>query len=526
MHVEGLDDVMVRLSRCCTPGAGRRDHGLRHPRPRRLGAPHRLRQRRQPRTHAERLIEVEWDHDQTATFVVSVEVEALDRSKLLRDVAQVLSEHHVNILSCTSQTTRPGGEVPLRLRARRPQPSRVDPAGGEADRQRVRGLPRAPGTPARRSVRRHFGPRIGDGPGTCSGVRDVDDVHARTTTSAPKGTHDCFPRFRRWVDLVATFAGRARRAGFGLIVTPIFEHLEVFERVGTSTDVVKKEMYDFVDKGGRRIALRPEGTAPVVRAFVQHRPTLPWKVWYVAPNFRYERPQKGATASTGNSGSKYSAPTTRTSTWRSSPSHRFYADLGSRASRLLVNSMGTTRVGPYLPRTAPRVLLDHGDVLGDEGRRRVEENPLRVLDAKRDDWSDLIERAPQITAHLSDASRAHFEGVQHSLDALASDYELAPRLVRGFDYYTSTTFEFPSDALDAAQNAIGGGGRYDQLAEEMGGPPTPGIGFGIGIERVLIARRRGSSHAGARRSRRSWSTDLGRKTTPRSYSLRNCGGSG
>lgn len=306
---------------------------------------------------------------------------------------------------------------------------------------------------------------------------------------APKGVHDVLPpESTRWVDLVATFAGRARRAGFGLIVTPIFEHLEVFERVGTSTDVVKKEMYAFADKGGRTLALRPEGTAGVVRAFVQHRPTLPWKVWYVAPNFRYERPQKGRYRQHWQLGVEVLGPEdTDLDVEVIALAHGFYTELGLTRTRLLVNSMGDAESRAAYLGELRIYLLDHGDVLGDEGRRRVEENPLRVLDAKRDDWSDLIERAPQITAHLSDASQAHFEGVQHGLDVLGIDYELAPRLVRGFDYYTSTAFEFATDALDAAQNAIGGGGRYDRLAEEMGGPPTPGIGFGIGIERLLDA---------------------------------------
>ncbi len=306
---------------------------------------------------------------------------------------------------------------------------------------------------------------------------------------APKGVHDVIPPdSTRWIDLVAIFAGRARRAGFGLIITPTFEHLEVFERVGTSTDVVQKEMYSFADKGGRTLALRPEGTAGVVRAFVQHRPTLPWKVWYVAPNFRYERPQKGRYRQHWQLGVEVLGPEdTDLDVEVIALARGFYAELGLTRTRLLVNSMGDaeSRAG-YLAELRT-YLLDHGDLLGDDGRRRVEENPLRVLDAKREDWSDLIERAPQITAHLSDASQAHFEGVQHGLDVLGVDYELAPRLVRGFDYYTGTTFEFASDALDAAQNAIGGGGRYDRLVEEMGGPPTPGIGFGIGIERLLDA---------------------------------------
>jgi len=166
--------------------------------------------------------------------------------------------------------------------------------------------------------------------------------------------------------------------------------------------------------------------------------------------------------------------------------HGFYEDLGLGRVSLLLNSMGDEQSRPAYVTLLREYLRDHAGALGDDFRERVEANPLRVLDSKRDDWQDVIERAPQITAHLSDESSVHFERVQRQLDALGITYELAPRLVRGFDYYTGTTFEFQSGALDAAQNAIGGGGRYDGLVEQMGGRPTAGIGFGIGIERVLI----------------------------------------
>src|SRR5919106_1939674 len=156
------------------------------------------------------------------------------------------------------------------------------------------------------------------------------------------------------------------------------------------------------------------------------------------------------------------------------------------ATSLLVNSMGDRESRAEYVGVLRDYLLAHGERLGPEFRERVEANPLRILDSKREDWQDVIERAPQLTEHLSDKSREHFEQVQRGLDALGIEYELDPRLVRGFDYYTSTTFEFVSDALDAAQNAVAGGGRYDQLAEAMGGPPTPGIGFGLGIERLLV----------------------------------------
>jgi len=305
---------------------------------------------------------------------------------------------------------------------------------------------------------------------------------------APIGTHDVLPPdSERWAAVVGRFAERAARFGYGLVITPIFEHAEVFERIGDSTDVVRKEMYDFVDRGDRRLALRPEGTAPVVRAYVQHRPTPPWKTWYVAPNFRYERPQKGRYRQHWQLGAEVlGVDDPDVDVEVIALAHGFYADLGLRQVRLLVNSMGTPEDRAEYVEVLQRYLLDHAEGLDPEFRQRAEEHPLRVLDAKQEAWQDVIERAPQLTEHLSADSRVHFERVQEGLEALGIEHELAPRLVRGFDYYTSTTFEFASDALDAAQNAIGGGGRYDRLAEEMGGPATPGIGFGMGIERILI----------------------------------------
>jgi histidyl-tRNA synthetase len=307
---------------------------------------------------------------------------------------------------------------------------------------------------------------------------------------APKGTHDVLPpESELWMDAVATFASRARRYGYGLVVTPVFEHVEVFRRVGASTDVVRKEMYEFEDKGGRQLALRPEGTASVVRAYVQHRPTPPWKVWYLAPHFRYEQPQEGRYRQHWQLGAEViGVDDPDVDVEVIDLAHGFYRDLGLTKVRLLLNSMGDAESRPAYLDALRTYLLDHAAPFGPEFRARVEQNPLRVLDAKVEDWQDVIERAPQLTEYLGDAAAAHFERVQQGLASLGIAHELAPRLVRGFDYYTSTTFEFASDALDAAQNAVGGGGRYDQLAEDMGGPPTPSIGFGIGIERMLIAR--------------------------------------
>jgi histidyl-tRNA synthetase len=310
----------------------------------------------------------------------------------------------------------------------------------------------------------------------------------RDVFRAPKGMLDVLPpESSRWMDVVVRFADRARRFGYGLVLTPIVEHYEVFERVGATTDVVRKEMYDFVDRGGRRLALRPEGTAPVVRAYVQHRPTAPWKVWYLAPNFRAEQPQAGRYRQHWQVGAEVLG--------LDDPDidveiiallDGFFRDLGLRRFRLLVNSMGDAESRARYREVLLEYWRAHSSVLGAD-LERAETNPLRILDSKRPDWQDMIERAPQLGEYLNDASEKHFERVQEGLQALGIDFEIAPRLVRGFDYYTSTVFEFQSDALDGAQNAIGGGGRYDRLAEEMGGPPTPSIGFGSGIERVLLA---------------------------------------
>jgi histidyl-tRNA synthetase len=305
----------------------------------------------------------------------------------------------------------------------------------------------------------------------------------------PVGTHDVLPpESARWTRVVAAFADRARRFGYELIVTPVFEHVEVFQRVGESTDVVSKEMYEFADRGGRRLALRPEGTAPVVRAYVQRGSQEPWKIWYLAPLFRYERPQRGRYRQHWQLGIEaLGLDDPDVDVEVIAFGHGFLRQLGvGRGVSLLLNSMGDRASRAEYVDVLRAYLLEHGEALGVEFRDRVEANPLRVLDSKRDDWQDVIERAPQLTEHLSDASRAHFEQVQRGLAELGIHYELAPRLVRGFDYYTSTTFEFVSEALESAQNAVLGGGRYDDLAAEMGGRPTAGIGFGMGVERLLI----------------------------------------
>ncbi|MFM8972101.1 MAG: histidine--tRNA ligase [Actinomycetota bacterium] len=311
---------------------------------------------------------------------------------------------------------------------------------------------------------------------------------AREMLRAPKGMLDVLaPESDRWIDLVGRFAERARRFGFGLVLTPMVEHYEVFQRVGEHTDVVRKEMYDFEDRGGRRLALRPEGTAPVVRAFVQHRPALPWKAWYVAPHFRAEPPPAGRYRQPGQLGVEalgVAAPELDVEVIALAAG--FYRELGLTGVRLLVHSMGDAPSRARYREVLLEHLRAHADLLGAD-RDRAEANPLRILDSKRPDWQAMLDAAPRLGEYLGEESAAHFAAVQDGLGALGIDFEISDRLVRGFDYYTDTVFEFQSDALDAAQNAIGGGGRLDRLVEDMGGPPTPAIGFGIGIERLLLA---------------------------------------
>jgi histidyl-tRNA synthetase len=306
---------------------------------------------------------------------------------------------------------------------------------------------------------------------------------------APIGTFDVLPpESSRWEELVARFGTAAERSGFGLLIQPLFEDYQVFSRVGEATDIVRKEMYDFEDKGNRRMVLRPEGTAAVVRAFVQHRPTPPWKVWYGGPNFRYERPQAGryrqfhqlGVEALGTDDPDIDVEVVALA-WD------FLGDIGLRRLRLLLNSLGDGTCRPPYRALLLTFLEAHRDQLCDEHRDRYVDNPLRVLDCKKPACVAVTADAPLQIDHLCDDCAAHHARVQAGLDALGVPFSPAPRLVRGLDYYTRTTFELAGEALESAQNAVGGGGRYDGLVESLGGPPTPGIGFALGVERILLA---------------------------------------
>jgi histidyl-tRNA synthetase len=289
--------------------------------------------------------------------------------------------------------------------------------------------------------------------------------------------------------LVAAFAARVERAGYGLLVSPVFEELAVFERVGESTDVVRKEMYDFDDKDGRRMALRPEGTAPVVRAFAQHRPPLPFKVWYGAPSFRYERPQAGRFRQHHQLGIEVlGIDDPDVDVEVIALAARFFSDdLGLRRVTLRLNSLGDAVCRPAYRAALVEFLTARRARLCDEHRDLIEVNPLRVLDCKRTACVAATGDAPRMVDHLCEPCNAHLARTRSGLGALGVPFMIDSSLVRGLDYYMRTTFEFAAEALDTAQNGIGGGGRYDGLAEEFGAPATPGIGFGLGVERMLLA---------------------------------------
>jgi histidyl-tRNA synthetase len=307
-----------------------------------------------------------------------------------------------------------------------------------------------------------------------------------------RGTRDVLPAEGRVRDRIVDVAREVLEAhAYGHVTTPTFEETDVFVRgVGTSTDIVRKEMYTFTDRGGRSLTLRPEGTAPVARAFAEHgmhKLPLPVKLWYTAPMFRYEAPQAGrfrehtqvGAEAIGSDDPLLDAEVIAL-LWE------IYGRLGVPGLRLRLGSMGDEETrAPYRARLVEH-LEPHAGALGEEGRARLRDNPLRLFDAKEPGVAAIMAGAPKLLDALSPAARAHHEAVRDALDALGIPYEEDPFLVRGLDYYTRTVFEIESDRL-GAQASIGGGGRYDGLVEDLGGPPVPGIGFGSGIERITLA---------------------------------------
>ena len=308
--------------------------------------------------------------------------------------------------------------------------------------------------------------------------------------AAPKGVSEYLPpRSNIFDHIVQTLKIPALAAGYELIELPIFEDTELFTRgVGASTDVVTKEMYTFEDRGGRSLTLRPEGTAGVIRAVIEHgldRASLPVKLFYHGPFFRAERPQAGryrqfyqfGIEAIGSDDPYLDAEVI-------SIAYQGYRKIGLKNFELQITSLGDSD-----SRVSHRKDLDAfiaGLNLDEETRNRALKNPLRLFDDKRDEIKDAMSKAPLLLDYLNAESRENFEQVKSALDSLGIAYQVNPRMVRGLDYYTGTTFEFVHSGL-GAQSGIGGGGRYDGLMELLGGSKLSGIGFGLGIDRILLA---------------------------------------
>jgi histidyl-tRNA synthetase len=311
-----------------------------------------------------------------------------------------------------------------------------------------------------------------------------------STFSAPKGVLEYYPPISAaFLAVRDTLMESARRAGYGYIELPIFEDTALFRRgVGESTDVVSKEMYTFTDRGDRSLTLRPEGTAGVIRSIIEHgldRGQLPVKLAYTGPFFRYERPQAGRYRQFNQFGIEaVGVDDPALDAEVIAVADAGYRGVGLSGYRLEITSLGDATCRP--PYRAKLVEFLAALPLDEETRRRAELNPLRVLDDKRPEVRELLADAPLMVDNLCDTCREHYDAVKGYLTELGVKFAENPRMVRGLDYYTKTTFEFVHDGL-GAQSGIGGGGRYDGLMAELGGQALSGIGFGLGIDRIVLA---------------------------------------
>jgi histidyl-tRNA synthetase len=311
--------------------------------------------------------------------------------------------------------------------------------------------------------------------------------------TAPRGTADILPAESwKWQAVEQIARDTAALYHFAEIRTPIFEHTELFHRgVGEASDIVNKEMYTFEDRGNRSITLRPEGTAGVVRAAIENsliaQEGSRVKVFYIGPNFRYERPASGRLRQHHQFGAEaFGSPEPDQDVECILLQMDFYRRCGVKDLELQVNSLGDRESKARYRDALVAFLSPKRMQLSEDSQRRLELNPLRILDSKDPRDQEAGVGAPPPSESLSDKSRRHFDRVQSLLGAAGVPYRVNPNLVRGFDYYTDTLWEVTASGL-GAQNAIGGGGRYDNLVEQLGGRPTPGVGFGSGIERLLIA---------------------------------------
>ncbi|HJB97625.1 MAG TPA: histidine--tRNA ligase [Candidatus Acutalibacter pullicola] len=309
-------------------------------------------------------------------------------------------------------------------------------------------------------------------------------------TKAPKGTVDIVPgKSEKWQLMEDVFRSEAELNGFREVRTPVFEHTELFLRgVGDTTDVVEKQMYTFEDKGGRSITLRPEGTAGAVRAMLEnglYNEGYPVKLYYLTSCYRYEKPQAGRLRELHQFGVEmFGAAEPLADAQIIVLALSAFKRLGLEDVGLQINSIGCPECRKEYHKALKEYFTERKDQLCDTCLSRLERNPMRILDCKSPECQEVAKGAPKITDYLCEDCRDHFAKVQEFLTALGIEFEIDPGLVRGLDYYTRTVFEFPSKSLGFA---LGGGGRYDGLVEEFGGKPTPGLGFGLGMDRILLA---------------------------------------
>lgn len=309
----------------------------------------------------------------------------------------------------------------------------------------------------------------------------------------PKGTQDILPAdSAKWQYVENVARETFKKYNYGEIRTPMFEHYEVISRsVGDTTDIVTKEMYDFHDKGDRHITLRPEGTAPVVRSYVENKlfaPEVqkPVKVYYIGSMFRYERPQAGRLREFHQLGVEcFGSKNPATDVETIAMAYQLFNTLGIKEVTLHLNSLGNTESRLAYRQALIDYLTPMRDTLSKDSQRRLDENPLRVLDSKEKEDKVAVENAPSILDYLDEESQAHFDEVRTMLDSLNIPYVIDTNMVRGLDYYSHTIFEFIT-TIDKSELTICAGGRYDSLVEYFGGPETAGFGFGLGLERLLL----------------------------------------
>ena len=348
----------------------------------------------------------------------------------------------------------------------------------------------------------------------------------------PKGTKDMLPEEAyKWHYVENTAREVASLYGFKEIRTPIFEHTELFLRgVGETTDIVTKEMYTFEDKGNRSITLKPEGTAGVVRSYIENaldQVVLPMKAYYISPIFRYERPQNGRLREHHQFGVEmFGAEGPEADGEIISLANTLLKKVGLTAIRLYINSIGCPECRKNYNKVLMEYIGSNLDRMCNQCKERFNKNPLRILDCKEEGCKAITANAPKVTDYLCEDCKAHFEGVKANLDARGIKYEVNPQIVRGLDYYTRTVFEFVSTDI-GAQGTVCGGGRYNGLVSELGGKETPAVGFGCGLERLILVLENTNSLKAEKEISKIYIAPMGEnakaKATQIVDNLRSCG---